>query len=75
MLGGNGEEGLSSMMMGKEEVVVTDAVEIVPSSELVRLNRSVRTQLCVPEQGQGYQGQYDQSKGLVEMGAWVHCFV
>ena len=56
MLGGNGEEGLSSMMMGKEEVVVTDAVEIFLLSELVRLNQSVRTRLCAPEQVQGYQG-------------------
>ena len=31
VLGGGGEEGLSSTMMGKEEVVATDAVEAVSS--------------------------------------------
>ena len=46
MLGGGGEECLSSVMVGKEEVVVTDAVEAVSSSGLVRLDCSVRTRLC-----------------------------
>ena len=43
---GGGEEGLSFVMMGKEEVVWTDAVEAVSSSKLVRLDRIVRTRLC-----------------------------
>ena len=32
MLGGGGEEGLSSIMMDKEKIVVTDAMEAVSSS-------------------------------------------
>ena len=34
------------MIMGKEDIVVTDTVETVLSSGLVRLDRSVRTRLC-----------------------------
>ena len=47
MLGGGGEEGLSYMMMGKGKIVVTDAVEAVSPSGLVRLDHSVRTRLFV----------------------------
>ena len=34
------------MMVGKEVAVVTDAVEAVSSSKLVRVVRIVRTRLC-----------------------------
>ena len=47
MLGGDWEEDLSSMMMGKGKNVATDAAEAVPSSGMVRLDRSVQTRLFV----------------------------
>ena len=58
VLGGDGEEGVSSMMMGKEEVAVTDAPEAVLSSALMRLDRSVRTCLyvCSEQVVRRYQG-------------------
>ena len=46
-LSGNGEGSLSSMMMCKEEAVITDAVAAVSLPGLVLVDRSVRTQLCV----------------------------
>ena len=46
VLGGGGEDRFSSMMMGKEKVVVTDAVEAVSSSKLVRVDCTARIRLC-----------------------------
>ena len=44
---GRGQERrFSSMTMGKEEVVVTDAVEAVLSLNLVRVGSIVRTRMC-----------------------------
>ena len=43
---GVGKKVFSSVMIGKEAVVVTDAVKAVPSSKLVRVGRIVRTWLC-----------------------------
>ena len=40
------ERRFSSMTMGKEEVVVTDAVKVVLSLKLVRVDSIVRTRLC-----------------------------
>ena len=46
MLSGGEGEVCSSMMMGKEVVVVADAVEAASSSKLVRVVRIVRIRLC-----------------------------
>ena len=46
VLFGDGERGCSSIMMGKEAVVVPDAVEVVSSSKLVRVVYTVRTRMC-----------------------------
>ena len=55
--------------MGKEEVAVTDVVEAVSSSALMRLDRSVQTRLCAlrKECDATYRGRHiispkDQSK-------------
>ena len=65
MFGGDGEEGLSSMMMGKEEVVVTDAVEAVSSSRLVPLDRKCADSVVCSEQGASARlCRHDQPEGL-----------
>ena len=64
------------MIMDKEEVAATDAVEKVSSSiGIAAAGTECVDSVVSSKQVRGYRGQHGQSEGLVEMGAWVRCFV